>query len=329
MISMKSIEYYFLMVIVGLCFVFTSCENEYEVPAAGTTLQNDCIKRSLGPNLVGAKIEFAYAMALPPSQGKLISAKVKASIAGADGTYLEHRSFYTDQGGDDKGVEIGSPSVTEGMMTEVTFTKDTCAATLRYYYVIPEEARGKNISFSFYATDSNGRSVSYDMGTYFISNMDIKLDMIIPTDSYLSISDMAVYTNENMPTKADKIDLVYLYRRISGIDFLHALVSPGVGSDYLPEIVLPEGVNRMTSLQRTFGAIDQQLARYQYGTFIDDLDFYQMNFSNASNFIVNIKKDAGTWVETADGIYRAFIYVNKVDNAKKTMTISVKRLRVK
>ena len=50
---MKSIEYYFLMVIVGLCFVFTSCENEYEVPAAGTTLQNDCIKRSLGPNLVG------------------------------------------------------------------------------------------------------------------------------------------------------------------------------------------------------------------------------------------------------------------------------------
>ena len=187
----------------------------------------------------------------------------------------------------------------------------------------------KNISFSFYAIDSNGRSVSYDMGTYFISNMDIKLDMIIPTDSYLSISDMAVYTNENMPTKADKIDLVYLYRRISGIDFLHALVSPGVGSDYLPEIVLPEGVNRMTSLQRTFGAIDQQLARDQYGTFIDDLDFYQMNFSNASNFIVNIKKDAGTWVETADGIYRAFIYVNKVDNAKKTMTISVKRLRVK
>lgn len=73
-----------------------------------------------------------------------------------------------------KGVEIGSPSVTEGMMTEVTFTKDTCAATLRYYYVIPEEARGKNISFSFYAIDSNGRSVSYDMGTYFISNMDIK-----------------------------------------------------------------------------------------------------------------------------------------------------------
>ena len=204
--------------------------------------------------------------------------------------------------------------------------------TMQFYQCtlkMVEEFAGKNISFSFYATDSNGRSVSYDMGTYFISNMDIKLDMIIPTDSYLSISDMAVYTNENMPTKADKIDLVYLYRRISGIDFLHALVSPGVGSDYLPEIVLPEGVNRMTSLQRTFGAIDQQLARDQYGTFIDDLDFYQMNFSNASNFIVNIKKDAGTWVETADGIYRAFIYVNKVDNAKKTMTISVKRLRVK
>ena len=54
-----------------------------------------------------------------------------------------------------------------------------------------------------------------------------------------------------------------------------------------------------------------------------------MNFSSAANFIINIKKDAGTWVETADGIYRAFIYVNKVDNAKKTMTISVKRLRMK
>lgn len=326
----KLFKYYNLLTLMCLSFLFVSCgDDDYALPSGGTNLQNDCIKRSLGPNLVGEKIEFAYAMALPAVKGKLVSAKVKASIAGADGTYLEHRSYHTNGSGVDVGVEIGDPSVTDGMFTEVSYTKDTCAATLRYYYVIPEEARGKQVYFTFSATDSNNKTVSYDMGPYSISNMDIKLDMVINSDTYLSIADMNVYTNADMPAKADKADLVYLYRRISGINFLHALVSPGADSEYLPDVTLPQGVNHITALQKTYGSIDQQLARDQYGVFIDDLDFREINLENAANFAVNLKKDSGLWVETADGQYRAFIYVNKIDNAKRSITISMKRLKVK
>ena len=117
---------------------------------------------------------FAYAMAMPYGSGHLVSARVEASIAGADSTYLEHRSFHTGDSGEEVGVEIGSPSVNDGGTTTVTFTKDTVASTLRYYYMIPEEARGKQVSFRFSVTDSNGDEVSYDMGPYSIENMDMK-----------------------------------------------------------------------------------------------------------------------------------------------------------
>lgn len=326
----KQLKYYNLLALVCLTFIFISCgDDDYALPSGGKDLQNDCIKRSLGPNLVENKIEFAYAMALPPEKGKIVSAKVNASIAGADGTYLEHNSFYTNGSGVDVGIKIGDPSVTNGTLTEVIYTKDTCAATLRYYYVIPEEARGKDVSFTFSATDSNGKTVSYKMGSYHISNMDIKLDMVVNSDSYLSIADMEVYTNSDMPAKADKVDLVYLYRRISGISFLHALVSPGADSEYLPDVTLPAGATNITPSQKTYGAIDQQLARDQYGVFIDDLDLQKINLTNAPDFSINLKKDSGLWVETADGQYKAFIYVNKIDNGRKSMTISLKRLKVR
>lgn len=69
------------------------------------------------------------------------------------------------------GVELGSPSETNGGVTEVHFTVDTCASTLRYYYIIPEEARGREVSFTFSAESSNGQAVNYKMGPYKISNM--------------------------------------------------------------------------------------------------------------------------------------------------------------
>ena len=58
-----------LSVICLASFLFVSCSDEYEVPDGVTKLTNDCIKRSLGPNVVGGQIEFAYAMALPREKG--------------------------------------------------------------------------------------------------------------------------------------------------------------------------------------------------------------------------------------------------------------------
>lgn len=322
------LKHYSLTLLTLLVVFFTACQDEeYSLPAAKTGFNNDCIKRTLGPNVVGLNLEFAYAMALPKAEGKIISAQVEASIAGAPATYLENRSFSTNGSGVDVPVIVGSPSVNSGTKTEVVFTRDTCAATLRYFYIIPEEARGKTVKFTFSAKASNGQTVSYEMGPYSIAKMDMKLDLVVSdnNNSYISIADMAVYNAATAATNAANIDLVYLYRVITGISFTHALVAPASSPDYLPGITLPSGVNKSAKIWKVWALRDQQLARLQYGIFIDDLDFQQLNFTGAPDFAINLRAEAGIWVETADGKYRAYIYINKIDNTKKEMTISIKR----
>jgi hypothetical protein len=322
------LKYYSLTLLTILVIFFTACQDEeYSLPTLDGGLHNDCIKRTLGPNVVGLNLEFAYAMALPKAEGKIISAQVEASIAGGPATYMEHRSFSTNSSGVDVPVIIGSPSVNTATKTEVVFSKDTCAATLRYYYIIPEEARGKTVTFTFSAKASNGQSVSYVMGPYTIAKMDMKLDMVVSdnNNSYISIADMAVYNAAAATANAAKIDLVYLYRSYTTASFNHALVAPSSNPDYKPGITLPAGVSNSAKILKVWALRDQQLARLQYGIFIDDLDFQQIDFTGAPDYAINMKAEAGVWVETADGKYRAYIYINKIDNPKKEMTISIKR----
>jgi len=315
-----------------LCLSMVACKDDkYTVPQPKNELGNDCIKRTLGPNVAGLKIEFAYAMALPAAKGKLVSAQVEASIQGDAATYLENKSYYTNGSGEDVGIPIGDPSVNDGAVTKVTFTKDTNAVTLRYYYVIPPAAKGKEVKFTFSAKSSNGETVSYAMGPYTISNMDMVLDLPVKNADacYISIADMAVYNETDAAKNAAKIDLVYLYRSISGISFNHALVSPAADTTYLPGVVLPAGVNRDTKIRKTWNLRDQHLARLQYGIYIDDVDFQQLDMKGSPDYAINLKSEAGAWVETADGKYRAYIYMNKVDDGKKSATISMKRYTLK
>jgi hypothetical protein len=326
------LKHYSLTLLTILVIFFTACqEDKYSLPTLAGGLHNDCIKRTLGPNVVGLNIEFAYAMALPKSEGKITSAQVEATIAGGSATYMENRSFSTNSSGVDVPVIIGSPSVNSGTKTEVVFSRDTCAATLRYYYIIPEEARGKTISFTFSAKASNGETVSYSMGPYSVAKMDMKLDMVLSdnNNSYLSIADMAVYNATAAAANAAKIDLVYLYRSYTTASFNHALVAPSTSADYKPGITLPAGVSNSAKIVKVWALRDQQLARLQYGIYIDDVDFQQIDFTGAPDFAINLKAEAGTWVETADGKYRAYIYINKIDNTAKTMTISIKRYLMK
>lgn len=302
-------------------------EKPFSLPVAKNVLQNDVIKRTQGPNIVGQTIEFAYAMAIPPGKAKLSSAQVEASIAGASATFLENRSFYTAGTGADVGVQVGTPSVNENNKTTVTFNKDTSAATLRYYYVIPEAARGKTVSFTFSAKSSNGETVSYQMGPYTIAKMDM-VRLITVRDGgacFISISDTTAYTAATAVANASKIDLVYLYRALPTVVFTHALVSPAADTQYLPGITLPAGVNRSVKINKVFNLQDFNLARLQYGIYIDDLDFQQLNLSTAPNYAINLKAEAGAWVETADGKYRAYIYINSVDNTNRSAVISIKR----
>ncbi len=53
-------KYFSLITVILVIVLFTSCKNEeYSIPLAKTGLNNDCIKRTLGPNIVGSNIEFA------------------------------------------------------------------------------------------------------------------------------------------------------------------------------------------------------------------------------------------------------------------------------
>lgn len=294
-----------------------ACKKEaYKIPDPVSSLTNDCIKRTIGPNIVGLPIEFAYAMAIPKSQGKIVSAQVEASIAGAASTFLEHRSFYTNSGGVDIPVTIGTPSVNKGATTTVTYSIDTNAATLRYYYVIPEEARGKSVSFTFSATSSDGKTVNYKLGPYAISKMDIKRNLAVSNanNAYISIEDMAVYNNTTLGSLTNKIDLIYLYRA-APTTFTHALVSPGSDPAYLPGVVLPSGLTKKTKVRKVFNLQDRNLANLQFGIYIDDKDFQDISFAGAPDYAIGLRAEAGTWVETADGKYRAYIFINSINPA--------------
>lgn len=318
-------------IVSALVLFSIGCEKkEYAVPTPKDVLQDDVLKRSLGPNIVGQQIEFAYAMAILPDKGKITSATVEASIPGAAGTFLEHRSFSTNGSGVDVPVTIGTPSVTTGATTTVTYNKDTSAATLRYYYVVPEDARGKTVSFTFSATSSNGETVSTKVGPYNVSKMDMVRNLAVSNNNvaYISIENMAVYNAANAAANAGKIDLVYLYRTTPTTSaFNHALVSPAADPQYLPGVTLPAGVNRSAKIRKVFNLQDYDLARLQFGIYIDDKDFETINLSDAPNYAINLRAEAGIWVETADGKYRAYVYLNSVNNAG-TAVISMKRYAV-
>ena len=318
----------YAVLLMAMTLILAGCEKEeYAIPTPKDVLQNDVIKRSLGPNIVGQQIEFAYAMAILPDKGKIVSATVEASIPGAVGTFLEHRSFNTNGSGVDVPVTVGTPSVNHGSVTSVTFNKDTSAATLRYYYVVPDEARDKTVSFTFSAVSDNGETVSYKMGPYKVAKMDMIRNLAISNGNvaYISIANMAVYNAAQAATNADKIDLVYLYRTTPATSaFNHALVSPAADPQYLSGVTLPAGVNKTARIRKVFNLQDYDLARLQFGIYIDDVDFQQINLSEAPNYAINLRSEAGVWVETADGKYKAYVYINSV-TAAGTAVISMKR----
>ena len=324
---LKYFNYTILLAALGL-FISSCKKDSYSLPVASDKLQNQAIKRTLGPNIVGQTIEFAYAMAILPSKGKLVSCVAVANIAGAPGTFMENRSFYTASTGADVGVTVGTPAVTSGATTTVTYNKDTSAATLRYYYVIPEAARGQTVTIKFTATASDGESISTTMGPYSIEKMDMTLNMKVSDGNmmYISIADSTVYDAAGAAAHPGSIDLVYLYRSLTTSAFNHALVAPAADPQYLPGVTLPTGVNRTAKLLKIFNLQDHNLApNLQYGgLFITDVDFQKLDLTGDPNFAINLKQEAGVWVETADGKYRAYLFVNTATTTG-TAVISMKR----
>lgn len=291
-------------------------------------INNKCLKRTQGPNLVGNDIYFVYAMAIPYDSGSLKSCTVEASIAGAEETWLEHNSYHTNSSGFDVAVPVGEPSVNSGARTTVTFNVDTCAASLRYYYRIPEEARGKEVSFRFTANASDGRSISMDMGPYSISKQYMVRDITLTKSRcYISIEDMAAYTLEEALQFPEKIDLVYLWRNKinQGIEFGHTFAAPAADRQWLDDVKVPETMTRDVHMRKEWGIIDGHLTdEPDYGTYIDDIDFETIRLDDMPDYCVNMKEKGGMWVQTDDGRYRAYIYINSLRSTSGGV-ISIKR----
>ncbi len=325
---------YCYFILLSFALTLVACDDDpVLIKDPVTVLSNDCIKRSLpvAPNIVGNEIEFAYAMAIPKELGKLTSAQVTSSIAGATGTYFNPNSYYTNGSGQDIPVKVCSDSQTSGTTTSITFTADTCAATLRFFYMIPEEARGKEVQFTFSVKASNGQTAEYKMGPYKISKMDMTRSLSVTNDNcYLSFSSegeaVHIYSKEDLaanPSLASKIDIMYAYS--TKTDLSHAFYTASSPKAYMGDAVLPSGFVNDTKMIKIFGLQDRQLADLQHSRFVDDLDFETIDMSKSINYILGLKEEAGAWIETADGKYRAYIYINKA--AANALTVSAKRYK--
>ena len=124
---------------------------------------------------------------------------------------------------------------------------------------------------------------------------------------------------------------MYVYRpTINTFAFGHAIVAPS-NADYLKDVTLPTGLAKpRTAIDKRVDVKDAQLrGTAGFDVFIDDIDLQQTTFTNAADFAYGLAADQGEFVKSADGTYAAYVYVNAVNNTAKTMTVSIKRLKLK
>ena len=322
---MKLLKYVMLSAIALSCF---SCSDDDD-----STLRNDLIKKTVAPAIAGEKIEFAYAMGA--QMGQLGQAEARASGV-------------TYQAGDDvpvqtvKDVSTNGATSTATMMDKVdehymnptvafgTSQASLIAATVRYAYVVPAEAKGKNISFTFSSTSSTGAKASYSTPSYPVSKMDMKRLIELGNEGacYFSIEDMKAYTKEEVTTQslASKIDFIYIYQaKLNGYDYKHSFVSPGTDPKYIAIAgIVPAGATNKTPMEKRANVRDAQLKGEAPNVYIDDVDFQSLDLGAAVDYALTFSKDDGAFMKTANGKYAAYVYVNKIDDSGK-MTVSIKR----
>ena len=290
-----------------------------------TQLGNDCLNRYYYvPYIVGSEMEFAYAMFLPPGQGRLEEAAVSCSLPGAPGTYLDHQAYSTDEYGQDKPWTMGSPCTVDGSRYTVTFTADTVAATLRFHYIIPEEARGKVLDFHFSVRASNGQTASYDITGCQVRRMDMKLDIkMTPARCFFSIDKMKAYTAAEADFEQVPVDFAWGYStapadKADRSGFFNAAHLDEFSAWYtFPALTSP--VNDTKKMYR-YNIIEPQEFD---GFYIDDRDFEALRLDCDTPSLIGINNRNGFWVETADGRYRAYVYCNEV--SAESCTVSIKR----
>lgn len=318
-------------------------------------IKNDLIKKTLAPAIAGETIQFAYA--LGTTGGTITKAEAEASIAGAQGTNFESFSYFTNKQGmtwDGVRYDAGSnipvrtvrEATTQGAVSTAilmetvdghyinptvdpgTVQSPLVAATLRYDYVVPESAKGQNVSFRFTATSSTGAQTSYSTPSYPVSKMDIARNITLTSGDacFFSIADMKAYTQAEASSKS--IDFAYIYQAtVDGFAYKHSFVSGGTPKKYVP-VDIP-AIND-TKMRRAMKVHDAQLKGDNPATYIDDVDFETLQMDEAdADYVLNWNKDHGAWMVTADGKWAAYIYINSINDGAGSMVISLKRYPLK
>ena len=99
---------------------------------------------------------------------------------------------------------------------------------------------------------------------------------------------------------------------------------------YINDLALPAAWTKAaTKLDKRVDIRDAQLRGGGFDSYIDDIDLQQTTFPNAADYAYGFAADQGAFVTSADGTYVAYIFVNAVNNTAKTMTVSIKRLKIK
>ncbi len=328
-------QYRYLLMPAVAALLTVGCQTNRVEPDG--PLRNDLLKKTTGPAVVGDRIEFAYAIAT--TEGDLKNVRAEASIPGATGTGFSRNAWYTNRStGVDQPVLTASDTITNGAVSTANITDVTNkAVTLRYYYYPAADAQGKDVTFRFSGTSSTGGEVSIQSPVYRISRMDMKRSIVLADGirAYVSLADMTAYTKAEVEQNnlAGKIDFVYIYRPTLGTGsyaFGHALVAPS-NANYLKDVTLPTGLPQTrTAIDKRIDVKDAQLrGTAGFDVYIDDIDLEQTTFTKVADYAYGLAADQGAFVKTADGTYAAYVYVNAVNNTAKTMTISIKRLKLK
>ena len=127
----------------------------------------------------------------------------------------------------------------------------------------------------------------------------------------------------------DKIDLIYIYDALNpeGLKYGHALVSPGSDERYFNELNVPSSfrINK-TKIEKKAYLWDSHFTGEVPAVYVDDIDLETLDLTGATDFILGISKRTSAFLETDDGRYRAYIYVNNARSSK--LTFGIKRIEI-
>jgi hypothetical protein len=310
----------------------TSCKKDEE----NVTLKNEFIKRTVAPLIVGERLEIAYGAG--STNGGLNTMQVVASIPGAAGTAFEtvtHRTVNAL----DVTKTVATSSVTNDATSTATLI-DTNATTLRYIYVVPEAARGQQVSFAFSVTNKAGAQATANTPGYSISKMDMARSITMVGTAagarFFSIADMKAYTQAEVDAGnlSAKIDFVYAYAATitpstTAYTYGHSLVSPAASAYFPAGFTIPAAwTKNSTPMEKKIGTTlyDGQLKNDpNISIYVDDLDLKQQTFTGSPNYAITLANDGSVFMKTADGKYTAFVYINSVNTTGPTAIVSIKR----